>query len=127
MMDIDHFKKINDNYGHSVGDIVLRNIALTLKHTIREIDITARIGGEEFAFILPETDADEAAQLAERLRSNIQNMSIEHNGNTLNITASFGVSVSKATEQTLESLLTQADDALYIAKKKGRNQIKLCH
>lgn len=127
MMDIDHFKNINDNYGHSVGDIVLRNIAITLEHTIREIDIAARIGGEEFAFILPETDMDEASQLAERLRSNIQNMSIEHEGNTLQITASFGISVSKAIEQTLESMLTQADDALYIAKKKGRNQVKICH
>jgi len=127
MMDLDHFKNINDNYGHSVGDKVLKNVAITLENTVREIDISARIGGEEFAFILPETDVDEASQLAERLRSNIQNMSVEHDGKTLQITASFGISVSNTTEQTLESMLTQADDALYIAKKKGRNQVKLCH
>jgi diguanylate cyclase (GGDEF)-like protein len=127
MMDLDHFKNINDNYGHSVGDKVLKNVAITLENTVREIDISARIGGEEFAFILPETDADEASQLAERLRSNIQNMSVEHDGKTLQITASFGISVSNTTEQTLESMLTQADDALYIAKKKGRNQVKICN
>lgn len=125
MMDIDHFKNINDNYGHSVGDEVLRNAAITLQNTVRAIDIAARIGGEEFAIILPETDKDEASQLAERLRANIENTSIEHGSKTLKITASFGISVSRTTEQTLESMLTLADDALYIAKKKGRNQVKV--
>jgi len=127
MMDLDHFKNINDNYGHSVGDKVLKNVAITLENTVREIDISARIGGEEFAFILPETDADKASQLAERLRSNIQDMHIEHDGKTLHITASFGISAGNSAEQTLENMLTRADDALYIAKKKGRNQVKLCH
>jgi diguanylate cyclase (GGDEF)-like protein len=125
MMDIDHFKNINDNYGHSVGDEVLRNVAITLQNTIRVIDIAARIGGEEFAIILPETDQDEASQLAERLRANIENTFIEHESRTLKITASFGISVSRTTDQTLESMLTLADDALYIAKKKGRNQVKV--
>lgn len=127
MMDIDHFKNINDNYGHSTGDRVLRIIAATILTTVREIDIAARIGGEEFAFVLPDTNLDEAALIAERLRQNIQNLEIEHDDRSLQITASFGVTVSKSTEQSLECLLTEADDALYIAKKKGRNQVKICH
>ena len=126
MMDIDHFKNINDNHGHSVGDKVLIVIADLLQSMIREIDVVARIGGEEFAFVLPETDIDEATNLAERLRLEIEKTIVEHNETTLNITASFGIVSSPAKNETLESMLTKSDDALYIAKKKGRNQIKAC-
>jgi len=126
MMDIDHFKNINDNYGHSVGDKVLRKIANELDKTVRDIDIPARIGGEEFAFVLPETDYEEAEMLAERLRLNIENTTIEHEGKMLRMTASFGISSCSNNAQSLETMLTKADDALYIAKKKGRNQIKSC-
>lgn len=127
MMDIDHFKNINDNYGHSVGDIVLKHTAIILLNAIREIDILARIGGEEFAFILPETDINEATQLAERLRRKIENSIIESTEKLINITASFGISSCTVTNQTLEDMLTKADDALYVAKKKGRNQVKSCN
>jgi len=127
MMDIDHFKNINDSYGHSVGDKVLKHISRDLEKAVREIDIPARIGGEEFAFILPETVFDDALLLAERLRTNIENTSVEHQDKTLNVTASFGISSCSACDQTLETMLSKADDALYIAKKKGRNQIKTCN
>ncbi|MCW9014395.1 MAG: GGDEF domain-containing protein [Gammaproteobacteria bacterium] len=123
MMDIDHFKNINDTYGHSVGDIMLQAIAKLLLNTVREIDIVARMGGEEFAFVLPETDTDEAINTAERLRQKIEDLTVEHNDELLKITASFGISSCSAEKDSLESLLTKADDALYIAKKRGRNRV----
>lgn len=124
MMDIDHFKNVNDSYGHSVGDKVLQAVAGLLQSVVREIDIVARIGGEEFAFVLPETNADEAINLAERLRQKIAKTTVTHEGKDIHITASFGVSSSLVENQTLEAMLTKADDALFIAKKKGRNQVK---
>ncbi len=124
MADLDHFKNINDTYGHTVGDKVLQSISKLLQHTIREIDIVARMGGEEFAFVLPETDSDEAVNLAERLRLETEKASVAHKESTIKITASFGVYSCSATDETLESMLTKADDAMYIAKKKGRNQVK---
>lgn len=127
MMDLDHFKSINDNYGHSTGDKVLQTIANTLKKTVREIDIVARMGGEEFAFVLPETDAHKADNLAERLRLEIEKTVIPYEQKSIKITASFGICSCPAEGKTLESMLTKADDALYIAKKKGRNQVKNCY
>lgn len=126
MIDIDHFKHINDSYGHSVGDFTLQEFAKPLLHLVRDIDIVGRMGGEEFALVLPETDLTEASNLAERLRSEIANMKIDSGNNQIKITASFGVSTSKQDCDSLESLLIKADDALYVAKKKGRNQVKLC-
>lgn len=127
MMDIDHFKRINDNYGHAVGDKALQVIAQFLHNMIREIDIVARMGGEEFAFVLPETGRDEAINLAERLRVKIENTTIVHENQQFNVTVSFGIFSCSAEDETLDSMLTKADDALYIAKKKGRNQIKVCY
>jgi len=124
MIDIDHFKNINDNYGHSVGDTALKIIANVLQSTIREIDILARIGGEEFALILPETDMHEAHKLAERVRLKIADEKITHKDNVFHVTSSFGISSCIVVNQTLEEMLIKADDALYIAKKKGRNQVK---
>lgn len=126
MVDIDHFKNINDNHGHSVGDSVLKTIAQILKKTIREVDILARIGGEEFAIILPHTAIEEASNLAERIRQRIEAERIQHNTLQINITASFGIAACMAEGNDLEKMLTKADDALYIAKKKGRNQVKIC-
>ena len=126
MLDIDHFKRINDNFGHSTGDKVLRKISALLNSLVREIDIVARIGGEEFAFILQETDMDEAAIMAERIRLSIEKEVIKENGTQLPITVSLGISSCVVDGETLEHMLTKADDALYIAKKKGRNQIKIC-
>lgn len=124
MMDIDHFKNVNDSYGHSVGDKILQVIAELLKTVVREIDVVARIGGEEFAFVLPETGTDEAVNLAERLRLEIAKTMVEYDGKQIHVTASFGVSSHRVENETLETMLTKADDALYIAKKKGRNQVR---
>lgn len=126
MMDIDYFKRINDNFGHTVGDNVLRNISNLIKTIVRDIDIVARIGGEEFAFICPETGLDEAVNLAERIRQSIENCVIEDQSNKLQLTVSLGISTCMPENETLEQMLIKADDALYIAKKKGRNQIKTC-
>ena len=125
MMDIDHFKSINDNHGHSVGDMVLRAVAKPLQRMVREIDIVARMGGEEFTFMLPETGLEEATSLAERLRSEIEALAVENNGHQIRITASFGVVTCKDGDKDIEALLTEADDALYLAKKNGRNQIRI--
>ncbi len=126
MIDIDHFKNINDNHGHTVGDSVLKSIAGLLRKTIREVDILARIGGEEFAVILPQTGIEEASKLAERIRQCIEVESIQHDVLQINITASFGIAACTAEGDDLDKMLTKADDALYIAKKKGRNQVKVC-
>jgi len=126
MIDIDHFKNINDNHGHTVGDSVLKTIAGLLQKTIREVDILARIGGEEFAIILPQTGVEEASNLAERIRQCIETEAIQHDTLQINITASFGIAACMVEGDDLDRLLTKADDALYIAKKKGRNQVKIC-
>ena len=127
MLDIDHFKMINDTYGHSVGDQVLQALAEPLRTVVREIDIVARMGGEEFALVLPETALAEAANLAERLRAGIAAIVVPVDGHRIQITASLGVVACSDDDQTIESVLTKADDALYVAKKKGRNQVKSCH
>lgn len=126
MIDIDHFKNINDNHGHTVGDSVLKTIAGLLQKNIREVDILARIGGEEFAIILPQTGVEEASNLAERIRQCIEAAAIQHDTLQINITASFGIAACMVEGDDLDRLLTKADDALYIAKKKGRNQVKIC-
>lgn len=126
MIDIDHFKNINDNHGHTVGDSVLKSIAGLLQKTIREVDILARIGGEEFAIILPQTGVEEASSLAERIRQCIEAEAIQHDLLQINITASFGIAACMVEGDDLDKMLTKADDALYIAKKKGRNQVKIC-
>jgi diguanylate cyclase (GGDEF)-like protein len=124
MMDVDCFKNINDGYGHSVGDKVLQIIAKHLQSMVREIDVVARIGGEEFAFVLPETEADEAVNLAERLRLKIEETEVMHKGKKIKVTGSFGIASYFAESETLETMLTKADDALYIAKEKGRNRVE---
>lgn len=126
MMDLDNFKKINDDYGHSAGDKVLQVVAELLKSMVREIDIVARIGGEEFAYVLPETGLDEAVKLAERLRLKIADTSVVHQEVRVKITASFGICSRQVENETMETMLTKADDALYVAKKNGRNQVKSC-
>lgn len=122
MMDIDHFKMINDKYGHSVGDKVLQAVAEPLQRIVREIDIVARIGGEEFAFVLPETRLEDATIMAERLRAEIENLVVTNNGHK--ITASFGLVTCEDGNKDVDTLLANADEALYIAKRNGRNQIK---
>lgn len=123
LLDIDWFKKINDDYGHAAGDAVLKSIAATLKQHIRQGDILARWGGEEFIIFLPSTNKATAIQLANSIRQKIQAMKVLHDEGSLSITASFGVADYNAQMLNLEELIKQADIALYNAKNSGRNTV----
>lgn len=119
MVDVDHFKSINDNHGHSVGDQVLQKVAETLMQTARETDIVARYGGEEFAILLPNTEILNAAASAERIRKALAAMKFPN----LSVTASLGVSSICQKATSPQELLDQADKCLYVAKRNGRNQV----
>ncbi len=121
MLDIDHFKKINDSFGHAAGDIALRNLARLLESHLRDSDLPCRFGGEEFAVLLPNTTAIAAAEMANGLKKMMMLSSIalaDHNA--LSLTASFGVSEHG---ETIEDLLNNADKAMYLAKNAGRNHV----
>lgn len=129
MTDIDFFKKVNDTYGHAVGDCVLKNVARTIKKELRENDIPARYGGEEFAILLPHTTLEEATLVAQRLRCAIEKKKInieEYNiegTKQLNVTISIGVSAYNKAQKEPEQLYQNADKALYKAKEGGRNRV----
>ena len=126
MIDIDHFKRINDTYGHQVGDFVLSEFSKIIQANIRQYDILARYGGEEFVVLLPETSAEDAQIVAEKLRSIIEQTTFQDHREKYQITASFGQSSSiPAVEDTFSKdiLINQADQALYEAKEKGRNRV----
>jgi diguanylate cyclase (GGDEF)-like protein len=125
MLDIDHFKNINDTYGHAVGDEVLKNIALLLQETTRSSDLAARVGGEEFAILLSHTTIQEGEIIAEKLRERMQALTIKINNLEITFTASFGVAkyTQDCQSQTVDALLANADKALYQAKKGGRNRV----
>jgi len=121
MLDIDHFKKINDSYGHAAGDIALRNLARLIKTNLRDSDLPCRFGGEEFAVLLPNTTALEAVEMANMLRKMMMTTIIAlADENALSLTASFGISDDGA---TVEDLLNNADKAMYLAKNSGRNHV----
>lgn len=123
MFDMDYFKKINDTYGHSAGDAVLRAVSKAVLAAIRKSDYLTRFGGEEFVLVLPETKFSKAIELAERLRQIIENMKVNIDTTVLTVTASFGVTTyKKGSDRNL--LLQRADDMLYEAKRLGRNRIK---
>ncbi|MDQ7094615.1 diguanylate cyclase [Desulfosporosinus sp. PR] len=122
--DVDHFKAVNDTYGHQTGDIVLKEITKAVNQQLRSSDIVGRIGGEEFAIILPETQISEALLVAERIRAAIENLLVEFNGITLHITASFGVTDQPENDCSLDKMFNRADGALYEAKERGRNCIR---
>ncbi len=129
MSDIDFFKKVNDTYGHAVGDCVLKNVAKTIKKELRESDIPSRYGGEEFIFLLPNTKLEEAVVVAERLRKkvekkkiNIEDYKIE-GVKEISVTISIGVSEFDKTDKQPEILYENADSALYQAKESGRNRV----
>jgi diguanylate cyclase (GGDEF)-like protein len=125
MLDIDHFKSINDRFGHDVGDRVIVEIASILRYMAREADLAARLGGEEFVMMLPETCIQDAASLGERLRAAIAATPIQATGGLLSLTVSIGVGGSDGSATVCE-MLKQADLALYRAKDEGRNRICLC-
>jgi len=123
MMDIDHFKKVNDSYGHDAGDRVLVHLARIGLEQIRDVDIFGRIGGEEFAILLPDTDLASGGEAAERLRREVAGTVVEVNGQQVRITISIGVSTLTESIQDLDALMISADRALYSAKWKGRNKV----
>lgn len=120
LIDIDHFKRVNDHYGHDIGDEVLKRLAEIVQDSIRKIDIFARWGGEEFLILCPGTDREQARQLAEKLRSTVE--AVSDFPKIRNITISLGVSTF-ATEDTFSELFKRADESLYYAKEKGRNRV----
>ncbi len=123
LLDIDHFKKVNDTYGHPAGDAVLRRVADICRASIRALDLVARFGGEEFAILLPETDIPGALQLAERIREDIAALPVTYGPNTIQVTASLGVAATENGDRSSEQLLKAADEMLYAAKQGGRNQV----
>ena len=124
MMDIDHFKSINDRYGHATGDTVLKQLIQVSRDTLREPDIISRFGGEEFSVLLPHTDISGALKVAERLRRNISRTAVLSDTQQLNATISLGVSTWHAHTDSLEDVLEKADRAMYEAKHSGRNCVK---
>lgn len=125
MFDADKFKSVNDTYGHDVGDMVLKAIAATAKDALREVDILGRIGGEEFAVGLPETDLEDAVLVAERLREDIGATSVTlKNGISITFTVSLGVALLDESCEDVDVLLKRADLALYAAKENGRNRVE---
>ncbi len=125
MMDLDHFKQVNDTYGHAAGDQVLIGLTNRLRSKIRDVDVIGRYGGEEIVIVLPETDLQGASLLAERLRSHVESAPIDTERGPIQITISLGVAEFKANTPDLASLLDRADSAMYIAKQSGRNQVRL--
>lgn len=123
MIDIDLFKNINDNYGHKCGDLVLQKTSEAMGKTLRSYDILARVGGEEFAIILPETDIKSAETIAERLRKRVYENSIQYEDIEIKITISIGVTQSYINDKNIDDIIVRADRALYISKEKGRNSV----
>ncbi|MBF0478378.1 MAG: GGDEF domain-containing protein [Candidatus Omnitrophica bacterium] len=123
MIDVDFFKKYNDDFGHLVGDRILREIGQIIKTHIREIDIAGRYGGEEFCVVLPDTDKDGAAFVAERIRAAAEQAEIDAYDARINVTLSIGTSSFPKDGKTIDELVDKADWALYRAKKIGRNKV----
>jgi diguanylate cyclase (GGDEF)-like protein len=126
MLDIDHFKRVNDNFGHAIGDQVLIEVAEICNRELRQIDLIGRFGGEEFAILLIETNLQAAQRVAERLRETIEKAIRPSNENlSILITTSVGVAYLNEDCPNLDTLLDQADKALYVAKQSGRNKVAL--
>jgi diguanylate cyclase (GGDEF)-like protein len=124
LLDLDRFKKVNDTWGHAAGDEVLKDAARVLRSVCREIDLPARLGGEELVLLLPETDGDGARIVAERVRERIQQARHDTpDGRTFEVTASMGVASFGHGASTADALLRLADEALYAAKRGGRNRV----
>jgi diguanylate cyclase (GGDEF)-like protein len=122
LADVDFFKRINDDLGHAAGDLVLVRLAELMRQTLREVDVLARWGGEEFLVLLPSADASEAAAVAERLRQVVAAARIDIGVRTVQVTMSFGVAQVQA-DQDLQAATKSADQALYVSKRDGRNRV----
>ncbi len=125
ILDIDNFKKINDTYGHLVGDSILKQLAEFLKSNVRESDVVARFGGEEFIILMPKSSIEEGQAFAERLRKMIMEKEFVVGNIAIQITSSFGVSPLRDTgQETFEDYYCLADKALYMAKHSGKNRVE---
>jgi diguanylate cyclase (GGDEF)-like protein len=123
-MDLDKFKLINDTYGHFAGDKILIHFTQTIQTFLRKSDLIGRVGGEEFAIFLPDTDLDAAFQLADKIRKAVSQSSLELDGKTVIYTVSLGIDSSMKTDHLIEDLFKRADLKLYGAKDKGRNRVE---
>jgi two-component system cell cycle response regulator len=124
-MDIDHFKLVNDGFGHDAGDEVLREFAVRLATNVRAIDLPCRLGGEEFVVVMPGASLEDAAQVADRIRRDVgaQPFPIMSGTEALTVTVSVGVAASTGPRDTPDALLKRADEGVYEAKARGRNQV----
>src|SRR5215211_1889685 len=125
MLDLDHFKRINDEYGHMIGDQVLQEFARRCHQSVRAVDLIGRYGGEELIILLPETDGPTSMQVAERLRTSIASTTINIFDKDISVTVSIGVATQDENTSDLETLIARADQAMYIAKHKGRNRVAI--
>jgi diguanylate cyclase (GGDEF)-like protein len=124
LADLDDFKHVNDKYGHEAGDRTLRAFADILRSAVRDVDLPVRLGGEEFAVLLPDTDLAGGANLAERIRTTLRDSSIESGSSRIRVTASFGVSCYPLAVAA-DDLLVDADRRLYDAKRRGKNRVEV--
>ena len=124
-IDLDHFKDINDRFGHAAGDDVLTTLAHALQEQTRQQDVVGRIGGEEFAIVLPETSIETASELAERIRAHVRAVNLVADGTPLTVTASLGVAEVRPADRSAEEALRRADEALYRAKRLGRDRVEV--
>lgn len=126
MLDIDFFKKVNDTYGHVPGDIVLKELSTILSNSIRSSDIVGRYGGEEFSIVFPDTDADTAYRLCERIRETVEKYEFNIGDQFIKITISMGIFCKKSNDDiSSKDAIKNADEALYLAKKNGRNRVEV--
>ena len=124
LVDVDHFKRVNDTWGHEAGDSVLKQVARILQDGVRSVDICVRYGGEEIALLLAQTDSEHAVEVAERLRARICAQPLRHGLADIAVTASFGVATYPETVKVRDQLFPASDKALYIAKHEGRNRVR---
>lgn len=123
ILDVDHFKRINDTFGHPAGDAVLKALASLLRSTVRGADLVARLGGEEFVVLLPETPLTGAVEIAQRLRRQVETMIVEWQSTPIEVRISVGVAACPECTSSPGALLDAADAALYASKRAGRNQV----
>jgi diguanylate cyclase len=124
LLDLDHFKRVNDTWGHPAGDAVLRHVATLANTTVRSTDLVGRLGGEEFIVLLPNTSIDLGRRIAEKIRQRLEASVVTWEGQRIPVTASFGLSsTTPEDKRDFNHLYTEADKALYLAKQRGRNRV----
>jgi two-component system cell cycle response regulator len=123
LIDIDHFKHVNDAHGHDAGDAVLKEFSARLRRNTRSVDLACRLGGEEFMIVMPETDLARAYQVGERLRACVAAQSFQIGDVSIGVTASVGLATLESLEETTDMVFKRADNALYAAKRRGRNRV----